>query len=1275
MFLKTCVTVAKHCSLWAYRITTLAVVAVGLLFIALVLALRYVVLPNINDYREPIARAITKAAGQRVTIGSIEGSWQGYRPELNLQDVKVYGADDQPALALERVETVLSWFSLLSAELRFDTLSAFAPTLEVRRDVDGVIWIAGVAMKPASGEGGIGDWLLMQRQIVVRGATIIWLDETRAAPKLVFDHVDFRLDRDGALHRFGLTASPPPELSSVLVARGQFTGDSMRALQAVNGRIYADIGYVNVALARLWIPAPVEIASGLGAMRLWFELDGARLASATADVKLVNVQARLAPGLPDLALAEAHGRLVWTEIGDRREMAAEAFGFTTSDGRKLASTRMSYARIAPEGGKPRSEVRLAGFDLAPVAELVEFFPFDETLRGRLGQAAPTGRIEEANFSWEGEWGAGGPYSANARFTSIALRPDGTLPGIRGLSGHVEANQGGGTASLEVKSGAIELPKVFSEAVPLDFFTGNVGWTRHDGTVDVEVKNASFANAHAAGSVAGSYRGPKIVDGVADGKGTIDLNGVLVRAEARQVWRYIPIAIPVTQAWLKQALLAGESRDVRFQLKGPLQDFPFPNDRNGVFEVIAKVSGATLDYAPGWPPVTALNGEAVFRGSRMDIRTKGGSILGLQLPAVTATIPELVNRDQVLRVEGVAEGPTADFLRFVATSPVTTQINRFTQDMKATGDAKLDLALDLPLHRTKDAKVKGTLLVQNNGVILDPRLPPFENFGARIAFTERDFSVSDGRALMFGEPLSFVAANQADGGVTANVAGTLDMEAARILWPHPMLAYFDGQTQWRGSIAVRNKIATIRFDSSLSGVKSSLPAPLAKPAETSMPLRVELRERPGRQGVLSINLDKVASAQLLLDGSAASGIGRGTINIGSQATLPKEPGVWIRGTLDAVDLDAWQAVQSGIKHDDSPSPLAGIDLRVGNLDVSRRRFHDLRVEASRDGDDWEATLTGAEVAGDVTWSPAGDGKVVARLSRLALPAAAAQAQIGKPATNADSRLPSVDLVADSFNFEGRELGRLTVQAAPETSGWRLQRLEFVNPDSKFSMNGRWVIAEASRTDVTVLLDVSDVGKFFGRMGWPDAMQGGTATIEGPLAWSGNPTRLDIPSLSGQLKLEAKKGRFKQIEPGVGKLLGILSLQALPRRVTLDFRDVFSKGFSFDRISANLKVAGGVANTDDFLMLGSAARVAMQGHVDLGQESQDLIVRVTPSLSEGIAIAGAIVNPAIGVAALIAQKALKDPLSQIASFDYAVTGKWVDPVIKRVSKAPTVKEKGR
>ncbi|MFL6581515.1 MAG: YhdP family protein, partial [Burkholderiales bacterium] len=271
---------------------------------------------------------------------------------------------------------------------------------------------------------------------------------------------------------------------------------------------------------------------------------------------------------------------------------------------------------------------------------------------------------------------------------------------------------------------------------------------------------------------------------------------------------------------------------------------------------------------------------------------------------------------------------------------------------------------------------------------------------------------------------------------------------------------------------------------------------------------------------------------------------------------------------------------------------------------------------------------------------------------------------------------VDLVAENFNYEGKDLGRLLVLAQPEFSGWQLRRLEVTNPESKFVMSGHWSLGSLSHTDVSIKLDVSDHGKFFTRLGWPNAVKGGSATLAGPIKWSGNPTRFDIPSLSGQLKLEAKDGRFQEIEPGVAKLLGILSLQALPKRANLDFRDVFSKGFSFERIGADVNIVNGVADTQNFVMQGSAARVGMQGQVDLARETQKLSVRVTPSLSSGIAIAGAIVNPAIGIAALIAQKALKDPFSKLASFDYTISGTWGDPVVARVVRViPQVEKEGR
>jgi uncharacterized protein (TIGR02099 family) len=1269
VFFKYCFAFLKHGSLWTYRVATVAVLIAGLGFFALVIGLRYLVLPHINDYRAPIAQTITRAVGLRVTIGSIAGSWQGYRPELNLIDVKVLGADGQAALALDRVETVLSWLSLLSAEWRFDSLAVYGPALEVKRDVAGVLWVAGIAMQPQDGAGGgFGDWLLEQRQVLVRNAAITWLDEMRNAPKLQLDKVNFRLDRDGAIHRFGLTAVPPAQIASPLVARGEFLGRNVRELQSWNGQLYAEIDYADLALAQVWIPAPLELSSGLGSLRLWLELSGTHVGAATADLRLVNVQTRLAADLPDLALSEMHGRLSWKQHAERTEISATSFGFTAAGGLKLEPTQFSFVKSVTAGGARHTELHLSDLDLAPLAQLAEFLPLDAALRARLAQTEPTGKLDDASFSWDGDWGTGQPYAAKARFTGMSARPDGAFPGFHGISGQFDASELGGTMALATSSGGFELPKTFAEPVPLDFLAANAGWTFREGVVDVTVKNASFTNEHLAGSVSGTYRG------AAEGRGSVDLRGMLVRADAHQIWRYMPVTAPVTQAWLKRALLAGESRDTRFRLKGPLKDFPFAGDQNGVFEAVTKLSGVSLDYADGWPPLTGISGEAIFRGDHMDVRSESGTILGLRVSGVQASIAELGKHDEHLRVKGVVQGPTADFLRYTEVTPVASRIKSFTDELKAAGDATLDVDLDLPLHHIKDSVIKGELTVQNNQVTLDPRLPPFEHFGARIAFTEHSFNVRDGRALMFGEPLSFDVSDQADGGITANIAGTLDVDQARAVWKHPVLAFLDGQTTWKGTLGVRNKISTMRFDSNLVGLASTLPAPFAKAANASLPLRVELRERSGHQGVLAVSLDKVASAQLLLDGSAPGGVGRGTVSLGGAATLPTTDGLWIRGNLDLVDADAWQSVFSG-GSGDSPIELAGVDLQIGILDISRRRFHDLKVQATQQDDGWEVTLAGAEVAGQLSWTSEGDGKLAARLSKFTLPPVTSEIQAGKPGTG-ERRLPYVDLVADSFTYEGKDLGRLTVLAQPEASGWQLRSLEIINPESRFAMSGHWALWEMSRTDVSVKLEVSDVGKFFTRLGWPDSVKGGKATLEGPIAWSGNPTRLDIPSLSGRLKLDAKDGSFRQIEPGVAKLLGILSLQALPRRITLDFRDVFSKGFSFDRISADLNIAAGIAETNNFLMSGSAARVAMHGQVDLARETQDLIVRVTPSLSEGIAIAGAIVNPAIGIAALIAQKALKDPFSQIASFEYSLTGSWADPVIARISRAPfREKEKGR
>jgi uncharacterized protein YhdP len=185
-----------------------------------------------------------------------------------------------------------------------------------------------------------------------------------------------------------------------------------------------------------------------------------------------------------------------------------------------------------------------------------------------------------------------------------------------------------------------------------------------------------------------------------------------------------------------------------------------------------------------------------------------------------------------------------------------------------------------------------------------------------------------------------------------------------------------------------------------------------------------------------------------------------------------------------------------------------------------------------------------------------------------------------------------------------------------------------------------------------------------------MQRGSAKMQGKLTWAGNPQSIDYASLSGEMSLTAEKGQFLKIEPGIGKLLGILSLQALPRRITLDFRDIFSEGFAFDIITGTAGIDKGVLHTQDFAMVGPSAQVAMQGTIDLAQETQALRVRVVPSMGDSLSVAGLVLlaHPITGVATLLAQRLFKDPLGQVFAYEYAISGTWTDPRVEKVARGP-------
>jgi uncharacterized protein (TIGR02099 family) len=1260
----------KTSSLWTYRTVLWTVLAVVFVCASVVLSLRYWVLPNIDTFRPQIERVVSEATHQHISIGRISGNWDGLRPRLVLEGVTVYDKADRPALRFSRVDSTLSWRSAAIMRVSFHALDIYQPMLDVRRDAKGTISVAGIELDTQQTEGGgFVAWLLDQPDIELHDAGVVWTDDLRAAPPHALQHVTLHLVNRGRRHRFGLQAQAPAEIARGLDVRGDLRGRTLDALAEWNGRLFLQLDYIDIAAWRQWVDFPVEFPRGSGALRTWLTFSNDELTEVTADVRLAGVRTRLRADLPELELDSLSGRFGWKTTPTGFEVS--------STGLALAASRPDVAlrpadvllRVARDksGAATSGELRANTLDLAPLAMLADRLPLDEAARKDLAQLDPRGRVDDLLVKWTGRWSQPESYSAHARFYDLAAKRWKALPGVAGVSGTVEASEKGGSANLEGEHALLDLPSVFKDVVRLDRVKGQVGWTLHGGELDLRVHSLNVANADLAGSVSGTYRRRAAGD-------EMDFTGSLTRADARAVARYLPVDVLKDEhKWFQRALVAGTSPDVKFHVKGRVADFPYPDNKGGVFTLTAKLSGGVLDYADGWPRIEGITGQLEFRGRRMDVLASQAKVYGVRLAKVQATIPNLDTHTPLLTVTGEAEGPTSDFLAFIAKSPVSDMLDHFTDNARAQGRGRLSLKLTLPLANLKNTRVAGAYQFLGDNVIVDSSLPGVDQLTGRLEFTDSSVRIPGATGVFLGGPVTISANTQRDGVIRMSMQGRINADNVRKLGSDfAIMQHLRGATDWRGSFTVRDKTADLVIESSLQGIASVLPAPFAKSPGETIPLRIE-RRHAGAQQRVSISYGNIAAAQLVLRTEGGkSVIDRGTVRFGGGAAPePDKPGVWATGTVKFFDFDEW--LKFAGEGESAPAyALSGIDVKIGEMDVFSRRLHDLAISATSQAGGMRITARAKELESTGTWHPQGKGRITARLKRLIVPAAETrltELQDKPPPGTKPPELPALDIVAESFQLGQKQLGRLELSAVHENRDWRIERLRVTNADSSLQADGVWQSwLTQPRTRLTLRFDVSDIGKTLTRLGYPEGVRGGTAKIEGTLSWIGSPQEFDYPTLSGNLVIDAARGQFAKLDPGIAKLLGILSLQALPRRNSLDFRDISSEGFAFDAIVGAVKIDRGVASTENLRIQGPSALVVMTGSVDLARETQNLKVRVNPHLSESVSLAGALIGgPVAGVAAYLAQKILKDPLEQIAGFDYAITGTWSDPQVAKLERA--------
>ena len=1267
-------------------VATSALLAVGA-FCALLLAIRLVGFPQLEARRNDIAQWLGARIGQPVEIDNVVTGWDGWNPKLSIRGFRVRDRANPAGVLLElpRVDLLVAWTSLPLLDLRFKELTIESPRLAVRRDPAGRLHVAGIEIESeqAVDDSAFADWLMRQPHVIVRDALVTWNDEYGRAPQLLLDQVQFRLEQRFGHHHVGLTGVPPAELAAPLDLRADLVGRSLKDWANLKGRLYLRMDYADVAAWREWLPLPAAVDSGKGALRVWIDFAQSQPTEVIADLELQDVHATLDDGLPALTLAHLSGRVAWKRDGPRTEMTARQLAYALPDGTALPATDFMLVLVSgSDGTAGGGNLSFKELELRPLGALAPHLPLPAALRRDIARFDPRGTLRNGALEWIGKVEAPDRYAAKLEFANFAVASQAGMPGGTNLSGTLDANERGGAVRIASKSATLALPKVFADALAFDTLGGDVAWQRNGDALQLQLKDVHFGNDDLAGSSAGTWRSH------AGNPGTIDLKLQLTRANLTSAHRYIPlVAGTAARDWLRRSLTKGTSNDAKLTLTGDLSQFPFATGKNGQFVIAVKAQDATLQYAEKWPAITDIAGEFHLEGVRIVVSATAGRALGAQVGATRAEIADVRDPRAALVVDGVASGPTTAFLTFVAQSPVADWSGHVADEAAATGDGRLALKFNLPLHDVPATTVAGQFQFASNAIRFTGA-PQLSAVNGTLHFTERQLTATDVAAEAFGGPLKLQVATEG-GRVHITGTGSADLALVRKQYEVPLGEHVTGTTDWQLTLDSRDRQLAWIIESSLQGATIDLPAPLRKAAAEKVALRIERREPRPRDDRIAISYG--ASTRVLLrrqPEAQGAGVDRALILLGkavSDTAEPLDAGVWIRGDVATLVFDEWLALDPKLASASTSGgeaetlALNGVDLTVTTLQMLGRTFTRLKTSARRQGSDWRLTLDGADLAGTATWrgttASQPNGRFVARFARFATPPAMESTSNGNAVSSSPTaganRWPEVDLVADSLQSKGRALGKLEFIAQPAGTDWQIQKLALANDAGRIDANGSWRNAAGrSQTRLDVTIDVKESGAFLDRFGWGGAVIGAPTKIEGQLSWTGAPSDFDYPSLGGKFTLRAGAGQFTKLDPGVGRLLGVLSLQALPRRISLDFRDVFSEGFAFDTVSADVRVQNGVMHTDDFRLAGPAAAVIIAGDVDLARETQQLRVRVAPSLSSGVSAGAAalfIANPllgaAVGAGTLLAQKMLNNPFDQLFSYQYLVTGSWDDPQVAR------------
>ncbi len=1236
-------------------------------------------LPIATEYRQEVQELVSRELGQTVEIGQLKTSWRGYGPELILGNVLLIDPESGlPSLRVSEVHIGIGILdSLLNRAITPRQITFYHTRMLIKRRSDGSVVLAGLEdMENSSGDSSAA--FLLPFRISLKQSEIFWENQSIGAAPVRFTDVDFTITNGENRHQIKASMHLPGKAGGSMRLIADIRGE-IQTSGAWSGEVYLSGDQLAMStILKDRLPEGYAFQTGQAGMELWSSWDKGRITTLQGAVKFQDLKLTSKQQITNnkpIEIERAAGRFNWQRTNTGWQLDVADIDFIRN-GLAWPNSNFSLVNSYDQRGQMQLVSAMEFVRVKDILAIIQMFPLpSKQLDQALNTIRPEADLHALQLRFR-ETPDGPRWSGRGRLENISIAPWQAIPGIKNLNAKFWLNQDQGTIALDGRNLTTNLPQLFREKIRLDELRGRIYLKRNPGQGwTLETKRLVANNQDIQTETRMRLQLPQ------DSKQPqlLDLQTDFRNGNASATPRYLPTSIMPDDvvAWLDKSIIGGRIRDGSTIFRGSLDDFPFTNNR-GHFETLFRVEEMELNYDPEWPRIKQLAAELRFHNNSLDIWASKGTMLSSRLRKLRGRIDNLENASP-LKITGNASGPLNDELKLLTQTPLAENLGAMAKYVSAKGRAELALNLTLPLDKG-NFRVNGKLGFKDSTLTAKKSNIALSKIRGTLKFSENGVSAKGITCTALGGKIKLdIDPIKKSSSTQVRAYGALSGTKLNQHFPNLGLDQLDGRSNWSVKFDIpslrknQGKMYTkITASSDLVGTAIKQPAPIGKNKKQKRQLSLTTTISNNPRKHLQIGYGRVFNGDLFISSNkqGAVALERGSVTLGGgKAEAPKTRQLLLSGGLKQLDLSPWLN-STKTQNQFSLPKIKGSNLHFGKLKFGDTVLNNAKISFAENNQAISGKMSSNLMAGRIRVPlPFKSQPIVIDLDRLSMklnPDKLSKTPQKGPqeADRTDPRtLPSIILSSKELVINGKRFGPLKMATKRIPEGLMLEQMKISSKRLSMTAHGRWTRKNnKTLSNIRVKGKTDSLGKLLVGFGFAPNLKQAPAEIKADLMWSGNPRQFNNTDVSGRMEMHIGEGRFLEVDPGLGRVFGLLNISALQRRLTLDFSDTFKKGFSFDKVEGTFELDSGDAYTNDLRLESPSALIEITGRTGLVSQDFDQLVTVTPSISSTIPIAGALAGgPAVGAALLLVQKLVGKQMDKVSTTRYTVTGPWDKPNI--------------